>query len=139
MKSIPISRGKYFTIIDDEDFERVNQYKWQFTGRYVIRTCRINGKQKCISLHRFILNAPFNKEVDHLNHDCLDNRKANLRFCTHSQNLRNQQDIKGYYYNKRDKRYIVYLSLNNKNKYIGSYKTPDKASIAYKEAVKPFL
>lgn len=40
-------------------------------------------------LHRFITNCPREKVVDHINHNTLDNRKANLKICTRFENQQN--------------------------------------------------
>ena len=42
-----------------------------------------------ILIHRLITGAKRGEEVDHANGDKWDNRKANLRICTRSQNLMN--------------------------------------------------
>lgn len=42
-----------------------------------------------IFLHRLITQCPDGFEVDHQNHDGLDNRRANLRVGTHAENMRN--------------------------------------------------
>jgi hypothetical protein len=46
-------------------------------------------------LHRVIMNCPENLVVDHINGDCLDNRKENLRICTQAENTRNRRTNKG--------------------------------------------
>ncbi|MDR2485549.1 MAG: HNH endonuclease, partial [Treponema sp.] len=82
----------YEVLIDDEDYERVCVIKWRRTsaGPYFGTGKRINGKYKIVWLHRFIIDAPEGFEVDHINLDTLDNRKANLRVCTRAQNMHNR-------------------------------------------------
>jgi hypothetical protein len=41
-------------------------------------------------MHRFIMNAPDGKVIDHINHNTLDNRKENLKVCTQKDNLKNR-------------------------------------------------
>ena len=92
MRSIKLhgemAQGKS-TLIDNEDFEKVNKYKWYFDGRYAIRylDARVGSS---IRLHRFIMNAKKGQLIDHINRDKLDNQKKNLRFCTRSENRLNQ-------------------------------------------------
>jgi len=73
--------------IDDEDFERVSQYSWSasITGNNKIYLhAMVEGKSA--RLHRFIMNAPSDKEVDHINGNSLDNTRNNLRLCTKKEN-----------------------------------------------------
>lgn len=78
MKAIPLSQGK-FALIDDEDFDLVSKYRWHCNGGYA----------KCgnILTHRLILGLGNGTLTDHINWDKADNRKANLRVCTPSQNI----------------------------------------------------
>jgi len=108
MKTLTIESKTYGThhvLLDDEDYDRVvaAETKWyivrdghirqdsQHEVFYVKRTTRPdeNGKRKAIALHRFIMDAPKGKVVDHINGDGRDNRKENLRVCTHAENGRN--------------------------------------------------
>ena len=83
MKKIPLTRGK-FAIVDDCDFERVNAHNWSYhTDGY--------ATSKMGVMHRFILNAPKGTQVDHRNHDTLDNRRENIWLCTPSQNRLNNR------------------------------------------------
>lgn len=88
---IPLTKG-LFSKISVEDVERVCKYKWFATkttyGSYRA-SATINNKQ--VRLHRFILNAPDNMDVDHINHDTLDNRREKIRICTRSENLKNRR------------------------------------------------
>lgn len=88
---IPITKG-CFIIVDAEDAPSVSKRKWHLkenvSGNQYAVTC-INGKS--VRLHRMLLQASMNMEVDHINGDGLDNRRANLRVCIHSQNQANQK------------------------------------------------
>jgi hypothetical protein len=90
MKLIPLSQG-YFAEIDDDDFEKINAHNWWvhiMRNKYFYAEARINGK--VISMHRFIMNCPKNKQIDHIDHDGLNNQKSNLRICTSRQNQQNK-------------------------------------------------
>lgn len=88
-------------IIDDDDFILVSKYKWYIhktKSRNYIRGYTGNRKTaKMIYLHRLILNHSGELDIDHINGDTLDNRKANLRVCSRSQNNANKK-MKGYYF-----------------------------------------
>ena len=59
MKYLPLREGKQ-TIIDDSDFEWLNQWKWSLTGNgYVVRNAKVSrGLYTVQRLHRFIMEAP---------------------------------------------------------------------------------
>lgn len=84
MKTIELSDG-YLTIVDDEDYEYLNQFNWQHSN-YACRGIRINKKLTVIQMHRVIMNAPKGMVVDHINHNKLDNRRSNLRIVTTAEN-----------------------------------------------------
>src|SRR5271169_4932295 len=97
MKIIELSQNQ-IALVDDEDFERVNQFKWcacwnkHTKSFYAQRTDRSGYKQKLIGMHRFIMNVTDSKtHIDHKSHNTLDNQKENLRLCTNSQNHMNQK------------------------------------------------
>jgi hypothetical protein len=57
-------------------------------------------------------------EVDHLNGNGLDNRKSNLKICSHQINTLNKNNCTRINYIKRDDLYNVSIHLNNKPKYL---------------------
>ncbi len=148
MKVIPLTQGQA-TIVDNEDYERVMKYKWhlQSNRRHNYAT-RMDGKKK-VYLHRFILDAPRGLEVDHKNHNGLDNRRENLRLCTHPDNLRNRgatqsntSGYKGVTFIKRhwqlQKPWSAHIMVNGKNLYLGYFATREDAAQAYDHAVKVY-
>ena len=102
MKTLTIeskTHGTHHVLLDDEDYDRVvAEGKWGINkshqrGVFYVhrRTPRDeNGKRKTACLHRFIMDAPKGKVVDHINGDGRDNRKENLRICTSAENSRNR-------------------------------------------------
>lgn len=126
-----ILRGKYcdkiaIVKIDKEDFSRVKEHKWGLKKNKNINYCesRINGK--LVKLHRFILGEMKGKVVDHINHDGLDNRKNNLRYCTHSENMRNRKSI-GIYFSKIHQRWVSAIRVNYKVISLGVFKNREDA------------
>jgi len=144
MKQIPLTKG-YVSIVDDEDYEWLSQWKWcaavDKSGTvYAARASPTeNGKQKTTRMHRVIMNAPPDKFVDHRDGNALDNRKQNLRICTNAENTRNQGKKKnnttgfcGVFRN--GKGFIAKLQINGKRLSFGTYSTPEDAAIAYDQA-----
>lgn len=113
------------TLIDLDDVERVKKYKWFFSGHgYVVNS-------EYVKLHRFITNCPKSMEVDHINHNKLDNRKSNLRICTHKQNCMNVSDnVKGIHYDKSRNKWMAYI----KGKNLGRFDTKEEAIKVRKQA-----
>lgn len=131
MKEIILSKGKV-ALVDDEDFEKINKYKWYFSIGYAIR----NKNGSTLKMHRVILNAPAGMDVDHKNGNGLDNQKKNIRICTHSQNLFNQgkyknntSGLKGVSIHR--KKWIAKISVNSKRIELGYFKTKELAYQAY--------
>jgi hypothetical protein len=87
-------------LIDTEDYHRMGKgSKWFVIKNsrsnnllYVYRNIWVDGKRTLEALHRFVTNAPKGMVVDHIHHDTLDNRKANLKVCTHAENMRNRKN-----------------------------------------------
>jgi len=146
-KLIPLSQNK-FAIVDAEDYDRLKLYKWCVSKtrhtNYAIRRTKgkmVNGKRakrKAILMHRFITNAPRHLVVDHINHNGLDNRKANLRLCTRAENSRNRRSLvnkssryKGVSYDKERKLFIACIRCKGKKYFLGRFKSEIKAAKAY--------
>ena len=98
MKLIPVWRNgevMAYAQVDDEDCDRVNLKHWTIMevgggGKYA-GTSIGNGKRGTLLLHRFILNPPKGKVVDHIDHSGLNCQRANMRLCTYSENNQNRR------------------------------------------------
>jgi hypothetical protein len=141
MKQIPLNgkhgKGK-FALVDDEDYEELMQYRWFVSTKgYVKRGKVLNGKYKDVSLHRFILQAKKGLVIDHINHNKLDNQKANLRQCTNAENMSNMisqtgiSKFKGVSFDKKLNKWRAQICFNYKQKNLGSFDTELEAAQAY--------
>ena len=144
MKKIKLTQGK-FALVDDEDFEKFNKIKWFCNGMgYACRSLHPNTSScKSIYLHKEIMNNPLNMEVDHINGNPLDNRKINLRKCSHQENGRNLKiskrntiGYKGLYFYRKIKRWQVYITCNYKHIYVGIFKSKKDAALAYNQKAR---
>lgn len=98
-----------------------------------------------ISLGRYLLGLPTGDRrlVDHKNGNALDNRKENLRVATKQQNnanrgllINNKSGYKGVSWRQLSKRWCAFISVNNKSKFLGSFKIKEEAARAYDKAAK---
>lgn len=97
-----------FMLVDVEDVERIANVRWFVSWNgYALNRSKVNGKNTTLRAHRVIMDAPLGMDIDHLNHNKLDNRKDNLRICTRSENLFNKLGVRGYYFNPKRNRWIV--------------------------------
>jgi len=127
-RKIKLTRGK-LALIDNEDFEYLNQWKWHWDGEYAARTIKFNGITHKITMHRLILNnIPKGKESDHINRDKLDNRRNNLRIVSNAENQmnknlqkNNRSGVRGIcWYGKYDK-WQTRIGFGGKKMFLGYF------------------
>jgi hypothetical protein len=121
-------------IIDLEDVEKCKLYKWHIKHSlhtdYAIASISENEK---LLLHRLILDYNGSLDIDHNNHNGLDNRKFNLEVCSHSKNLTNQHNKYNGVYQVKSGRYRATICIDSKTIYLGTYNSPEEALNARKE------
>lgn len=96
---IPLSKG-LIALVSPQDYAVLAAHRWASVkgGRtqYAQRIARdADGRRSALLMHRMIMAPPPGMVVDHINGDGLDNRRENLRLCTHAENIRNQQIRRG--------------------------------------------
>lgn len=149
-RRIPLTQGKH-AIVDPDDFDWLSTHKWYAVRRsgtfYAARAGpRRKGKAKpVILMHRRILKVGRGMVVDHINHNGLDNRRANLRPATLAKNSRNRRKFKtaGHYskykgvtWYKSKKKWAALIMANRKSKFLGYFDDEIEAGRAYDAAAR---
>ena len=126
-------------IFDLEDYHKIKDYCWRkSTNGYIVEHHSQNGQHIFNYMHRLITNAPKGMMVDHINHNKSDNRKSNLRVCTHAQNSRNMRPhknrVSGVYWCESRKKYVAQITYKCKTKTLGYFTTENEAIQTRKQA-----
>lgn len=139
MRSIELTQGQV-AWVDDEDFERVNAFKWYADKKgntfYAVRAGVINGKRTTQSMHIFIMGYnPEKPIIDHIDGNGYNNWKLNLRPCTHQENLMNQRKRKncssdriGVYWDKSRQKWMARIQVNKIRIHLGYFDNEEDAA-----------
>jgi hypothetical protein len=156
-----LSHGTCIVKFDAEDWDTIKWYRWGISFSkayhdhlYATAFGVLDGDPRHIRLHRLIMDPPAGKVVDHISGKTLDNRRSNLRICSHSENARNRRrtttgaeiPFKGVKRNKghADKAldgkplnpYAAQINVNNKREHLGIFATPEEAALVYDQRAK---
>jgi hypothetical protein len=139
--------------IDTEDLDLLREIpvKWHAYWHPDTKSfyCRATLNRKSLRLHRVIMNCPKDKQVDHINHDTLNNTKGNLRVVTNAENLQNRSGatrnsksgIRGVYWDKQRGKWRASIFLKGKTIYLGVFddiKLAEKAAINARVEMMPY-
>jgi hypothetical protein len=143
MKEIMLSSGAV-ALVDDEDYELVSRYRWN-ENRKKHTSYAMSGAKK---MHHFILEKKAGFVVDHINHNGLDCRRANLRYATIAQNNQNSRHKAAGKLNYKGvclghvcakKPFRAQIRVNRKLISLGYFATQEAAALAYNEAAKMYF
>lgn len=131
MKIIYLSNGEECQV-DDEDYGYLRKLFWSKNSGGYATNSQIG------SMHRFLMKASKGLLVDHKNGSKLDNRKSNLRLCQKSENRANSaknklksSKYKGVCFINNLGKWLAYIHIGNKLKYLKYHKTQEDAAQAY--------
>jgi HNH endonuclease len=149
LKEIALTQGKV-AIVDDGDYEWLSQWKWYARhahGRWSAER-RVGHSGPILYMHRVIIGAPVGLDVDHVNSNALDNRRANLRLATRSQNRANSRvrsdsitGVKGVREDKRrrQRRWQALIVVSGRWIHLGCYHNIENAAMAYRFAAQHYF
>jgi len=142
---IPLTQGK-FALVDPDDYFLLSRRKWFtvqgrstfYAGHWISR----GGRKRELYMHREVLQAANDMVVDHINHNGLDNRKANLRQATGAQNKCNRKKnftgsrsrYKGLCWDRSRKRWRARICHNGTRLDLGAFDDEIEAAKAYDRA-----
>lgn len=150
MKKIPLTQGQ-FALVDDEDYEFLNQWKWYVYKNgstfYAKRNIKCNGKWTTIYMHQILAELMnFKENVDHINRNGLDNQRSNLRPATNKENCENRgmfkhntSGYKGVSWHKQHSKWMAYIKHNSKHIHLGYFDKIEDAVKARKTAEKKYF
>lgn len=136
--------GDRFAEVDECDFAEVSKHEWHLMRNgghsYAVRRVLVDGKYVAVLMHRQILGAKSGEFVDHRDRDGLNNSRANIRICSHAENMRNRAPsrtnkagFKGVYFDARCplNPWRAQIRSGGKKFTLGFFATPEEAHAAY--------
>jgi hypothetical protein len=138
-------RGGGVALVDDEDFDLLSQWQWstRADAPYPYRMVGYRAARRAVFMHRAILPPPDGMEVDHVNGDIFDNRRANLRLATRSQQNQNQRPkskhgYKGVLFHSKctGHPWQARITVDGRNLSLGYYVSIELAARAYDAAAR---
>lgn len=139
---IPKSKDRGPVLVDLEDMPFVMRNRWGFDPYGYLR---LNSGRVRILLHQILLGPENPKQpmIDHKNGNILDNRRSNLRLCSHGENRQNtgkytpykcSSKHKGVYWSKKAEKWEAAISCDGARFWLGYFDNEKDAAIAYNNA-----
>ena len=136
--------------MDEDSLDLLSEGKWYAShsghGKWYAKgfVKDKDGTKRRVYLHRFVMEVTSRiVEVDHINGNTLDNRKCNLRLCSHRENIRNaklsvrnKHGAKGVTIRKRSGRFRADIVVNGDQKFLGEFSNLEAAARAYDTAAR---
>ncbi len=148
MKQIPLTKG-CVALVDDLDYPWLSRLRWCYSSDgYAVNYYRDEyGSYHKRSMHRLVMAkmleqiVPRDLQVDHINHNRIDNRRENLCLATRTQNqaykkrqVNNTSGYKGVIWNRV--KWEVRIRYQGRKLYLGRYDDPIQAALVYDSAAR---
>jgi HNH endonuclease len=138
LTTINLTKNKT-AIIDRDDYAKISKYNWYYSSAGYAVATEPNTQSKKVLLHRLVINAPTDKEVDHIDCDKLNCSKSNLRLCSRQQNSTNHKGHKDRIYSiykgvtwfERDRKWKASIGTKGLVKHIGYFDNEKIAAANY--------
>lgn len=143
MKEIKLTNGMICNV-DDIDYNEIAKYNW-----YSLKSCKtiyartfrfVNGKNQWFYMHQLVMGTiGIKKQIDHKDHNGLNNQRDNLRISSQSDNMKNRTKHRGnskytgvnWHLNSV---WLARININGKQKYLGVFNNEIDAARAYNKA-----
>lgn len=129
--TIPLPDGSHATV-DADDYAYLKHHHW-YRNSEGYAVCPDGAEMH--TMHRVVIDAQPGDIVDHINGDKLDNRRANLRLVTASQNAQNRPPNNPTGYKGvtpgPGTRWLARISHEGHQYHLGTYPTREDAAHAY--------
>lgn len=146
MKTIDLTQG-HVALVDDGDYPLVRRLKWYAAkrGKTWYAACNsknADGSPTLIYMHRVIVGATPDQQVDHRDGNGLNNQRQNIRFCTNAGNQANSRPHnrrgwpKGVRWKGEKNKWQARIVMDGRERHLGYFDTPEEASAAYDAAAK---
>ena len=141
IRFIPLTKGKV-AVVDADDYDWLSKYKWYACNNTAVFRARRNLGSKRLFMHRVITDAPPGLVVDHIDGNPLNNRKANLRICTQTENNYNKRPCgatsryKGVCWDRCKRKWIAKAAKHRKTYNLGRFDNEKDAARAYDKKAK---
>jgi hypothetical protein len=139
----------HVALVDDEDYELVNQYRWHVIQEpkhrtlYAGYTVYKDGQWSGLRMHNLIMGV---KGIDHKDHDGLNNQRSNLRVATQRQNGASRQanqhgtsQLKGVYWDKDAGKWRTSIRVNGRLHNLGRFDDELEAKRVYDAAALEYF
>ena len=146
-REIPLTQGKV-ALVDADDYERLAQFNWYAVKhRHGFKAARSawlgDKKRKMVLMHRAIMNASDDQQIDHIDRDPLNNRRMNLRVATRAENARNTNSrhgststYLGVSWTARDRKWVARIQVQGSCLHLGYFADEMEAALAYDAAAR---
>jgi hypothetical protein len=149
MKTIKLTQDKV-TVVDDHNFEWLNQWKWYTKkGKNTWYANRSDNQRKTIRMHRVIMEdifPEFKGDIDHIDHNGLNNLESNLRIATNAQNMANQQlsrantsGYKGVRWYEKIRKWRARIKIQQKYIHLSYFVSKEAAALSYDYAAVTYF